>query len=334
MMPIFLGLAGRRGVLRSIVATLVAASGVLAAAPASAFCRTTTVALPPAYNPAKSGCYTDGLDLWWSNACVGFMINQNASPEIPYADAKRIIDGAFGTWMAITCPKSGKPLGITVSDLGAAVCDKVTFNQHSPNQNLIMFDTTWPYNDPNNTLGLTTVTFDSTTGEILDADMELNSSAHNLSITDQVPANGFDLASVVTHEAGHFLGLAHATSPSSTMFASYKPGSTALRTLSADDIAGVCTIYPDSTVRSSTPTTLPSGAVQGSTVAAGACDPTPKNGLTTECVTAPLPTNESKCSVIAVEAGGGQGGGALRGLVAAALLARLVRRRRQASALS
>ena len=307
--------------------TAITASALFVTAPASAFCRTTTVALPPNYNPASRGCFTQGLDLFWSNACVGYMINQSASREVPLADAKRIIDAAFETWNSVRCP-TGHPIGVTVSDLGTAECGQVRYNGNSPNQNLIVFrDTSWPYNDPNNTLGLTTVTFDSKTGEILDADMEINSSGHNLSITDQVPASGFDLLSVVTHEAGHFLGLAHATSSTSTMFASYKPGTTALRTLTADDIAGVCAIYPDSSVRTVTPTTS-----QSSTVPAGSCDPTPKYGLTSQCVTAPVVTDgSSRCTVTAVGAGPSRGGIALAGIVAGVALAR--RRRRRSSAL-
>src|SRR6185436_4346321 len=108
------------------------------------------------------------------------------------------------------------------SNLGPATCTEVLYNQNGPNQNVIVFrDDKWPYSDPNNTLGLTTVTFNADTGEIYDADMELNATAKNLSTSVAVPANGFDLLSVVTHEAGHFLGLAHATSATSTMYASY-----------------------------------------------------------------------------------------------------------------
>src|SRR5262249_30430430 len=158
--------------------------------------------------------------LYWRGQCVGYSINQAASVSVSLDDAKLIIDAAFARWMAVSCPKTGQPPGIKASDLGTVACSEVRYNQETPNQNLIVFrDTSWPYNDPNNTLGLTTVTFDANTGEIFDADMEINASAHNLSITDQVPVNGFDLASVITHEAGHFFGLAHATAPTSTMFA-------------------------------------------------------------------------------------------------------------------
>jgi hypothetical protein len=246
---------------------------------AHAFCRTTTMALPPNYSPSR-GCFTEGLFLYWGNACVGYSLNQDASRHVPYADAKQIIDAAFSTWMNVSCPKTGQPPGITAEDLGPVQCSEVRYNGDTPNQNLIVFrDDSWPYQDPNSTLGLTTVTFNAENGEIYDADMEINASGRNLSITDQVPANGFDLRSVVTHEAGHFFGLAHAIDTKSTMYASYKPGTIALRTLTADDIAGICTIYPDASSRSVSPTKTQALNV----IPSVACDPSPRHGLTSQC---------------------------------------------------
>jgi hypothetical protein len=294
----FLSRAARR---RALSTMTLAFALALAPRSAHAYCRTTTVELPPSYNPASRGCYASGLFLYWRGQCVGYSINQAGSATVPLDQATRIIDEAFARWTAVTCPKTGAPLGIKVSDLGTAVCDEVRYNKdETPNQNLIVFrDKSWPYNDPNNTLGLTTVTFDANTGEIFDADMEINASAHNLSITDQVPANGFDLASVITHEAGHFLGLAHATSPTSTMFAAYKPGTIALRTLSEDDINGVCSIYPDTETRIVTKTSAPGVAVEPlemENLDSTPCDPTPRHGLTSQCYVPKPP--EQKCSTI------------------------------------
>jgi len=53
--------------------------------------------------------------------------------------------------------------------------------------------------------------------------------------------NTFDLQAILTHEAGHFFGLAHATDTHSIMYAYYKPGAIQL---TADDVAGVCATYP------------------------------------------------------------------------------------------
>jgi MYXO-CTERM domain-containing protein len=179
----------------------------------------------------------------------------------------------------VTCPDTGAKVGIEISSLGPVECTEVRYNSGSPNQNLIVFrEASWPYNDSANTLGLTTITYNAENGEIYDADMELNASGGNLSTSDRVPANGFDLLSVVTHEAGHFLGLAHATSNTSTMFASYKPGTKTLRSLSADDVLGVCAIYPDAQTRAVDVQVASTGLL-----AAGPCEPEPRHGFTSKC---------------------------------------------------
>lgn len=264
--------------LSAAVALAGVAGALLVAGDASAFCRTTTVGIPANYNPQDRGCFTDGLFLYWKNQCVSYSISEQASSVVPFDTATTIIDAAFARWPAVTCQTGGGP-GISVTNIGPSTCTEVRYNANGPNQNLIVFrDDGWPYSDAYNTLGLTTVTFNAETGEIFDADMEINSSQKNLSTTDVVPPNGYDLASVVTHEAGHFLGLAHATSATATMYASYKPGTTALRTLSQDDINGVCTIYPNNAQRSVSPTVSGTGFVASDT-----CNDAPRHGFTPLC---------------------------------------------------
>lgn len=282
--------------LRSLAALAAFGTLVLATSgTAHAYCRTTTVGIPANYNPQNRGCFEEGLYLFWKNACVSYSISEFASKIVPFADAKRIIDAAFETWPAQTCPggdgqQGGGQPGISITNIGNTSCSEVRYNPTTPNQNLVVFrDDGWPYSDANSTLGLTTVTFNAETGEIFDADMEINSSQRNLSITDAVPANGFDLASVVTHEAGHFYGLAHATDSKSTMFASYKPGTTALRSISEDDASGLCAIYPDAQTRVVSPSVSAT-----KTVVADACSPEPRHGFTSLCEE---PQEDESCSV-------------------------------------
>lgn len=284
---------------------------------AHAFCRTTTVPLPPSYSPSR-GCFTEGLPLYWKGACVGYSLNEAASSRVSLDDATRIIDASFATWSAVTCA-GGDAVGIRASNTGPVQCAEVRYNPTGPNQNLVVFrEDRWPYNDPNNTLGLTTITYNADTGEIFDADMEINATGGNLTITDAVPPNGFDLASVVTHEAGHFFGLAHATDSRATMFASYKPGTSALRSLTQDDVDGVCAIYPTSSIRSVDETVAPGGQL-----AAAACDPTPRHGFGTTCDANP-PEDDGGCSV------GGRASPSGLAFVLGAVAVTAVRRRRRA----
>ena len=311
-----------RASVRLGAACSIALLAVLAPRAATAFCRTTTTPIPANYSPSR-GCFTEGLVLFWKSACVGYSVNSASTATIPLASATTVIAQAFSTWNAVACGAGN--VGITTSNLGAVSCSEVRYNPNGPNQNVIVFrDDKWPYSDVNNTLGLTTVTFNADTGEIYDADMELNATVKNLSTSSTVPANGFDLLSVVTHEAGHFLGLAHATSATSTMYASYKPGTSTLRTLTPDDIAGVCDIYPSTTERTVDKTVAASG-----TLAADACDATPRHGFGSTCAENPSPTSSSGggCAISAGRAQDmGAGGAPLVALAAGFLVA--IRRKR------
>jgi hypothetical protein len=307
-------------------AASIALLAVLAPRTADAFCRTTTTPIPSNYSPSR-GCFTDGLVLFWKGACVGYSVNASASATVPLATATSVIEEAFGTWNAVAC--SGGNVGITTSNLGPVECSEVRYNPNGPNQNVIVFrDDKWPYSDPNNTLGLTTVTFNADTGEIYDADMELNATAKNLSTSATVPANGFDLLSVVTHEAGHFLGLAHATSPTSTMYASYKPGTSTLRSLTPDDIEGICDIYPNATTR-----TVDKSVSATGTLEADACDPAPRHGFGSTCASNPDPAGSSgggctigPASSVTADAGSAASVVALGAVVLAALRRKRPRR--------
>jgi hypothetical protein len=68
--------------------------------------------------------------------------------------------------------------------------------------------------------------------------------------------NGFYIEDIAAHEFGHALGLGHSTTPGATMYPSTPPCNTGLRSLDPDDIAGVRSLYPASTIE---PPAAPSG---------------------------------------------------------------------------
>lgn len=68
-------------------------------------------------------------------------------------------------------------------------------------------------------------------------------------------SGGFYIEDIAAHEFGHALGLGHTDVAGATMFPSASSCSTALRSLEADDIAGVQSLYP--------PTALPPGPPTG-----------------------------------------------------------------------
>jgi len=104
-----------------------------------------------------------------------------------------------------------------------------------------------------NIIALTTSSYVVTTGVLLDADVEINAVTATPTIVDSPPcsAGGIstscvanDVQNAVTHELGHFLGLAHAPDPSSTMYATEPVGETSKRVLDSGSKQFVCDVYP------------------------------------------------------------------------------------------
>lgn len=307
----------------AFVSTTLLASVILWSGVASAFCRTTTC---DAANPDakcqydQNHCSLTGFPLFWGSACLGFGVQKDGSPlrHVSYKAFDGIVRTAFNQWTASPCTGGGHP-SFRVWDVGPIECGEPEFNQKSsPNANVwMMRDADWPYQGQFATLALTTVSFSLKTGEIYDADVEINShSVQNLTTTDVNV--GSDLQSIVTHEAGHFLGLAHSPEQDATMNANYSSGDLSFRTLSPDDQAAICAAYP--TARK---------------VAQCSAPATPRNGFSVQCgaetdgSASPSGPGASTCTVSARGIGDRAPSGALGGLLGLGLLARTARRRRR-----
>jgi MYXO-CTERM domain-containing protein len=189
-----------------------------------------------------TGCLVNDRPLFWPTSCVSFGVQKDGSRSdgISYDTMRSVVDSAFQTWISADC--GGVMPSVAIENYGAIDCNEREYNSDQANANVFMFrDADWPYENQQDTLALTTITFNVDTGEIYDADVEVNSFDYNLTIDDTVV--DADLPSIITHEVGHFLGLSHSDVRSATMRPGYHPGDIGLRTLDADDVAGICALY-------------------------------------------------------------------------------------------
>jgi len=181
-----------------------------------------------------------------------------------------IVDQAFQQWTTADCGNGTIP-SFVVDMFPDVTCKDVTgsnaYKLAGPNANIWFFeDEDWPHveSDAESAIAVTSVLFDKNTGEIYDADVELNS--HGVDFTTDTAVVKIDLASVIQHESGHFLGLAHSQDADATMYATLDPdaGETKKRTLNRDDVEGICAVYPPGKFDE-------------------LCDPEPRHGFSTAC---------------------------------------------------
>ncbi len=243
----------------------------LAPAPASAWCRLTTSRRAP--TSAEPCIFPDPTTdppeqyLAWRRPCSGLAISiTSTSRDLSDEEVFAIFGRSLATWNAVQC--GGQPLGIDIALMGdRTTCNGPLYRDGGSNVNSVAFVFDWADRmyDPN-AFALTTVWHRRSTGEILDVDMDLNERRGPYGIC---PPRGcserlVDLENVVTHELGHYLGLAHSEEVEATMYSSAVAGETLKRDLSSDDVEGVCTIYPPGEP-------------------AGECDYAPRGGLSLDC---------------------------------------------------
>ncbi|MFO0589383.1 MAG: matrixin family metalloprotease [Polyangiaceae bacterium] len=284
----------------ALISALAVASLLAAVTPAHAYCRSTTCTGDCPRDDA--GCKTTGEKLQWPRVCVGFSLQKDGSVNIPMDVLRTTVQDSFAAWADIDCG-GGDLASIGLAELDDITCHEAEYDKAGPNANaIIVQDTKWDYHGPDDTLAKTTVTFDPKTGQILDADIEINHAYNEITTGDANVV--YDLRSILTHEIGHFLGLDHSDDPASTMYADYEPGSTEQRSLEDDDIAGLCDAYPPGR--------------------AGVCDATPNGGLADYCKGESPPKDTGGCDIPSSPAAET---GNLLGLGVAAALACLRRRR-------
>jgi len=189
--------------------------------------------------------------LFWARSCVTYKFNEQLFGRFPLlseAATRAIFDASFVAWAEVDC--DGRKPFFVEQFSGTTATSKAEFLRDVPNEAVINARTLpeWAVLPDHNAsaLAMTLIWHDSVTGEILDVDMDINLGLGRFAdCAKQVCRSGMlDLQNVITHEAGHLLGLGHSDVSGSTMESRTLPGKveTDKRTLEDDDRAGYCSL--------------------------------------------------------------------------------------------
>lgn len=192
---------------------------------------------------------------WRINPTIG-------SNVLGTTDPTSIIAASFNTW------KAAPDVSSVVSGTTQGATTTATAHSQSDGINLICFVcTSSDFGTGGDTLAITYTAYNTTTGQIADADLLFNPADDFLTNGATCPSGATcaDLQTVATHEMGHFFGLDHTGVTSAVMF----PFAPSVQVnLGWDDVAGISNTYP------AAPLTVPSGKISGkisNTSAVGQC---------------------------------------------------------------
>jgi len=199
--------------------------------------------------PAPAHAWTRAGGVW-RTLPVGWRWNPaSVPPSLGGADRGRLsLEAGFATWASAPCTRfRATNLGPTAVTLGSSRDGVNT---------LAWVSGSWPpeLGAENLTLGATTPLTEA--GSFVDVDIVFNAVGFTWALA---PGPGVvDAQSIASHEGGHFLGLDHTDERASIMYPGYSGAAT--RTMSSDDMAGVCALYPADDAGAPAPDASPDAA--------------------------------------------------------------------------
>ena len=187
---------------------------------------------------SRVGAYA-GLGYSWAQPVVPYYINTANMDVAPTA-----IEPAIRTAASAWTVQSGTSFAFAFAGYSTQVTNT------NDGINLVMFR-----NASSGSALATTYTWFSGT-RMIDADIVFWDAGFTFFTGSSGCSGGFYIEDVATHEFGHALGLGHSTVATATMYPSISTCSQGARTLDADDIAGVLSIYPSTVPPPTGPTRL------------------------------------------------------------------------------
>jgi hypothetical protein len=224
---------------------LVSMCCALAPQPAAAFCRES------AESDKQGDCIEAPVAplLFWKRSCITYSFNEHFFTHMTRLNedqTRAIFRASFATWAAVEC--QGRAPFFVEQARDTTSTDRAEFHYDAPNEMVINAvpadDWTSRPDHSQLAIALTSLWLDIKTGEILDADMDLNLGIGRFTDCGEnaCAPGSVDLQNTITHEAGHVLGLGHSRSVGSTMEKETNNGAREIskRSLEPDDIAGYC----------------------------------------------------------------------------------------------
>lgn len=198
-------------------------------------------------------CIIEGNRLFYSTQCLSYTVARGHGERLGLSDQdfERLVGEAFERWTSVDCGDGRSP-GLVVQSAGVVDVDEPFYcGQVELNTSVWLLVSDWSHD--RDALGFTTSTYAADDAEIFDADVELNVNK----VLVELPSEEVEqaLISIMVHEAGHFLGLAHSDDPSAVMYEAYNRRDLVTRMLTQDDIDGICDAFPpdDAPTECSTP---------------------------------------------------------------------------------
>lgn len=218
-----------------------------------AYCRTHTD--DPRQSTCPERCASAGTPLAWPTSEIRYGFNDRGFPGLTDAQLRKTFAASFAAWEGVAC--DGEPVGFRTTQIPGTTPLGVGPVLLEPNENVIvLYDAAgWAAQDNSaRAFAVTAVWFcpsdakSCAPGDIFGADISFNGGMglYGDCAVDTCSSAGptADLQNVATHEIGHFFGLSHSDVVGSTMFCDAAAADTDKRSLSPDDIAGLCASYP------------------------------------------------------------------------------------------